>query len=314
MKTPFLSLFGAVFLLSSLQVVGQGVVTDTTKSPALALMPLSPAPGSSQEKLASVSAQEPVTPTSATNQTPFTNQEPTIIQSATPQPLATSIKKNDNIQRNLFKINLPGIALRNYSFQYERVLTKRFSVAFSYRKMPSGELPLKDVLADQIPSGLSDLKLKGTAFTPEIRLYVGKKGYGRGFYLAPFYRQATFATEDLIYTYENEDGIEESVTLAGKLTGKTAGLLMGAQFSLGKYVCLDWWIVGAHGGSANGNLNAVSDKILTPDEQEDLREELENLDIPFVTKTVTVNANNASVILKGPWAGIRSGLSLGFKF
>jgi len=47
-------------------------------------------------------------------------------------------------QMNLFKINLTAIPIRNYSFQYERVLTKKLSVAISYKTMPSGNVPFKN--------------------------------------------------------------------------------------------------------------------------------------------------------------------------
>ncbi len=41
---------------------------------------------------------------------------------------------------------------------------------------------------------------------------------------------------------------------------------------------------------------------------------LENIDIPLTNKTVIVTANNVAMKLDGPWAGLRAGISLGFKF
>ena len=239
------------------------------------------------------------------------------------QTAPSSIEKTDKRQLNFVKINLFGIPLRNYSFQYERVLTKRFSVAISYRKMPNTGLPFKSLISDAVgdegieeQKTIENIRINGTAITPEVRLYLGKKGYGRGFYLAPFYRKATFETNNIGFTYEDEDnaGEENSINLSGKFTSNTGGLMMGAQWALGKYVCLDWWILGAHAGSGTGDFVGSSIKPLSQSDQDALREELENLDIPFAEKTVTVNANNASLKLEGPWGGIRGGLSLGFKF
>jgi hypothetical protein len=59
----------------------------------------------------------------------------------------------------------------------------------------------------------------------------------------------------------------------------------------------------------------VSSTPLTPSEQADLQNELENLAYPFGVKaTVSVNANGATVQMKGPVAGVRAGIMLGFRF
>lgn len=90
--------------------------------------------------------------------------------------------------------------------------------------------------------------------------------------------------------------------------------MFGAQWFLGRHVCLDWWIMGPHYGSGNGSFSGISSQPLSQEEQNDLRRELENLDIPLTNKTVSVNANGATLILDGPWGGIRAGISLGIKF
>lgn len=227
---------------------------------------------------------------------------------------------------NFLKINLPGIALRNYSVQYERVLSKRFSVAISYRKMPSAGIPFKNLISDAVASDdpvvndiketIEGLRINGSAITPEIRFYLGKKGYGRGFYLAPFYRKATFETNNLAFNIknQNENDKEISLNLSGKFTSNTGGLMMGAQWALGTYFCLDWWILGAHGGSGKGDFLGLTNQTLSQSDQEAVREELESIDIPLADKTVEVNANSASLKLRGPWGGIRGGLSIGFRF
>jgi len=66
-------------------------------------------------------------------------------------------KKDHGTQpRNLFKMNLPGIGLKTYSFQYEPVPTKHISLAAGYATMPKVPAPLKStllkVLADEDPS------------------------------------------------------------------------------------------------------------------------------------------------------------------
>jgi hypothetical protein len=228
--------------------------------------------------------------------------------------------KKKHGQVNLVKLNLTALVLKNYSLQYERTLNRKVSVAVAFRTMPSTTLPFKNAIVKQVGDDDPDTKntietfeLSNFAITPEIRFYLSKKGYGRGFYLAPFYRYASFKTSTLNFDYEGA-GTSGTISLSGKLTANTAGLLLGSQWLLGKRVSLDWWILGPHYGSGTGDFSGKSSRALTSQEQNDLREQLEDIDIPLTDKTVNVNANGASMKLDGPWGGIRSGISLGFKF
>ena len=232
---------------------------------------------------------------------------------------STQEVKND--EWNFIKTNVTGIILKNYSLQYERVLSKKFSVALQYRIMPRTSLPFQKtilkIVGDENPDTkkiIKDFRLSNYAITPEVRFYVGKKGYGRGFYIAPFYRFASFTSNDLNIFYKDENNVENSITLSGKLTGNTGGILFGVQKFFGERIVLDIWIFGPHIGSGKGDFNGTSTRTLTPDEQEIVRQQLEDLDIPLTDKTVEVNANAASLKLDGLWGGIRGGISFGIKF
>lgn len=235
----------------------------------------------------------------------------------------TSAQKKEVKKPNLnfIKTNLTGILLKNYSLQYERVLNRKISVAVQFRTMPSSTIPFQKLIlnavGDEDPDTkkiIEDFRLSNYAITPEIRLYLSKKGYGRGFYIAPFYRYASFTTNDLNIFYTDDNDAESSIKLSGKLTTNTGGILFGVQSFLGKHVVLDLWLIGPHFGSGAGEFNGTPSKPLTADEQDDLRQQLEDIDIPLTNKTVNVSANNASFKLDGPWAGIRSGISIGVKF
>lgn len=222
---------------------------------------------------------------------------------------------------NMLKVNLTGLPLKNYGFQYERVLSRKFSFLLGYRTMPQGALPMQSTIIDAVANGdaeteqqLKNFTLGNTAITPEIRLYLSRKGYGRGFYLAPFYRNATFKAGGVEVEYETTPAITSKMQMAGKITGNTFGLQIGAQWNLGKHVCLDWWIIGPHIGTGKGNLTGTASTPLTVAEQNDLRQELEDLDMPFGDKAVTVNANGARVDITGPFAGVRAGICIGIKF
>lgn len=221
---------------------------------------------------------------------------------------------------NMVKLNLTSLPLKQYALQYERVLNRKFSVALGVRVMPATTLPFKQAILDAVGDDpdtrnvLETFQLSNTAFTPEFRFYLSKRGYGRGFYLAPFARFASYKTSQLEFNYDDGNGGEESINLTGKLTSTTGGLLLGAQWPIGRHVVLDWWILGPHYGSATGKFSGVSTQTMTPAEQDDLRTQLNDIDIPLTNKTVVVTANGASLELDGPWAGIRAGFSLGIRF
>lgn len=229
-------------------------------------------------------------------------------------------ENNKTAHPNFIKLNLTGIALKNYSVQYERTLNKKISLAMSFRTMPSTGIPLKSTILKHVNDNDPDtkktietFKLSNFAITPEVRFYLNKKGYGRGFYIAPFYRYASFKTNTLNFDYQG-NGTSGTLSLEGKLTSNTGGLMFGAQWFLGKHLSLDWWIFGPHYGSATGNFVGISSKPLTQAEQDDLKQQLNDLDIPLTKKTISVNANGASLKLDGPWAGIRAAILLGVRF
>ena len=61
--------------------------------------------------------------------------------------------------------------------------------------MPTSKVPyIKNALEEVI---VNDAKLSNYSVTPEIRFYVGKKGYGQGFYIGPYYRYASFEVKDV---------------------------------------------------------------------------------------------------------------------
>lgn len=229
------------------------------------------------------------------------------------------------VQKNFIKFNLTALVLKNYSLQYERALTKRVSIAFAFRDMPETTLPCKTQILNQMDASdqtaidaVNGLKISNMAFTPELRFYLGKKGYGRGFYIAPFYRYATYNANNLVVDYEyqddNDQQVNASLTMSGDVTANTGGLMFGAQWSLGRFVCLDWWILGPHFGSSKGDLTGIPSQPIPAEGQTEIRQTLEDMEIPLVKQTVEVSASRVNMKIDGPWGGLRAGISLGFKF
>lgn len=223
-------------------------------------------------------------------------------------------------KKNLIKVNLTSLPLSNYNGQLERILGKKISIAVSYRYMPLGNIPFKNDIV-KIANGdagaqktIDQLLVSSSAITPELRWYPGKKGYGRGFYFAPFIRFANFHGEGIKIEFTPVNGVTDNISLSGDVKSTTYGLMMGAQWFLGKSIVLDWQIIGPHYGSGNGSLLGLSSFSLSTAEQNAIKDAVNNLDIPMTTLTSEITSNSLKLNLDGPWAGIRAGISLGFRF
>lgn len=217
--------------------------------------------------------------------------------------------------KNVVKINLFAFAFKTISLQYERAVARKVTVAGTLRLMPKGSIPFKNTfinLADDPDTErqINKLKVGNFAFMPEVRYYFSKKGAFRGFYTGLYANIASY-TATVPIEFDN-NGQTETIPMSGKLTGVTGGLMLGAQFKLGNKISLDWWILGPGYGSSNGSLSGQ--KTMDAIEQQELRDELAKLDIPLTKFTYNVNGTGATMDFKGPWAGIRSGLCIGFRF
>ena len=228
---------------------------------------------------------------------------------------------NDDVmpKYNNVKISLTSLAFKNVQFQYERSLTKRIGVVVGYSFISKGSVPFKSQINDLVSDDpdtkdmFANAELGYSAFTPEVRFYLGK-GYGKGFYIAPFYRHLKYDITDVNFTFKSDLGPKEDINMGGKLTANTFGLQFGAQFNLGKNIILDWWIAGPHYGTSKGDFAGKTNRTLSPFEQAELQKELDKIDLPVGDVNAKANANGATIKISGPWTGIRSGLSLGYRF
>jgi len=224
---------------------------------------------------------------------------------------------NQDKKRNLIKVNLTSIIFRNYQFAYERTITKRIGVQVSYGFIPTGQVPLVDeYIKDE---DINNIKMGGSNFTLEPRIYLGR-GYGHGFYIAPYYRYSHFNIDNLTYNYKSEDpavsGEKIPIAFTGKTNSNNVGLMIGAQWLLGRKDnwVLDVWFIGGHYGGATGTITGKSARPLTSYEQNQLKQDIEDLDISLFDYKVMTNANGAVIDLDSKWLGVRSGLSFGYRF
>ncbi|RTL58260.1 MAG: DUF3575 domain-containing protein [Sphingobacteriales bacterium] len=218
-------------------------------------------------------------------------------------------------QKNLIKVNVFALFLKNITVEYERMVGKKTTLALDVRLMPKSGLPFKASFRSAInnqntKNQVDNFETGNFAIMPQARFYFSHKGAYHGFYIAPFACYAHY-TGDLPYIY-NDNGVDKTIPLSGSINTITGGLLFGAQWKIGKTVYLDWWIIGPHYGSSNGSISGRQS--LSPSEQSSLKADLDKLNLPLTKTTSTVDANGATLNFSGPWAGIRSGLCIGVRF
>ena len=226
--------------------------------------------------------------------------------------IAISFQSYAQTEPNVVKINLGSLIVKNISLQYERAISNKTSVALGVRFMPNTNIPFQSWIEDQVNDPdvqVGRIKLGNFALTPEFRFYF--KEALKGLYIAPYARYASYAMtapvnyQSLLTT--------KTADFDGDIYSFSGGVLFGSQFMLSKNLVLDWYIIGAHIGGSSGELNFAAS--LTPAEQADLRQTLDEVDIPFFKIQHDINANGGTITSKGAWAGIRGfTVNLGWRF
>lgn len=217
---------------------------------------------------------------------------------------------------NEVKLNVPSLVLGNISLQYERAFDRRFSVGLGFRTGPERALPFAssaknlfndDTVAQKMIEGA---RISNYAFTPEIRCYFGK-GTLSGFYLGLFGRfgkfnlDVPFTINDASYATGSED-----VLLKGAYSYGGGGFQMGAKFNVSPRVSIDWFFFGPMVSYGTVSLEANGDfSQLTSDGKGEIIEELGNS-----FGDVTVDNDRIYVTRNLPVPGIRTGLTVGFRF
>jgi hypothetical protein len=230
-------------------------------------------------------------------------------------PVTKAIEDDDKDPKHVLKLNLGALSFTNLSLQYEQAFHKNFSFA-----VQGGYLLTRGIPERFLPKGgdFADFSVSGVNCSPELRFYPGKKvkrKAPRGFYIAPYGRLAKYTvTASFMFSDSSSMPVQDvPVDFKASYSGIGGGLMFGAQFIIAKRVSIDWWILGGHFGVSKLKGEMKSDVIYN--NQYSFYDALENANVPFGTKTFSVEGDKATISISGlPFGGIRSGFCLGFAF
>ncbi len=241
--------------------------------------------------------------------------------------------------KTIVKLNVSTLPFGGQSASLERIISKRLSLTFAAGQASEGKIPYTDQVIDfamdkffkenetdmgPLKTALSSFRYNNLYFSPEIRFYLGK-GYGRGFYIAPYYLYQNLGLNqmDMAYTYEDE-GVEytESIQLKGHVNSQNLGINLGKQWLLGKrrMFVIDWKIIGLHGGFANSNISAKYDGSYADYRQEaqqfidDLLNDTQLPPSVKITGGQIQDDNSVAFDIESPWAFLRTSISVGIRF
>jgi hypothetical protein len=217
--------------------------------------------------------------------------------------------------KNMGKINLSAFAFKGLGLQYERQVAPRITVALGYSMIPKSGISFKGALENAIDDpdvNVGAFQLGTSIFTPEVRYYLGKKGAFHGFYFAPYARIGNYKIQGPV-SYTTSTNVKREAVFDGKLNTFTGGLMLGSSWQLGSKFYLDWWIIGASFGGANGDLIAATK--LNAVEQASLKNELDEIEVVGTEITSEVNSEGATVRTTGSMVGARGlGINFGIRF
>ncbi len=227
-----------------------------------------------------------------------------------------------NRPKHVLKLNVPPLLFHVYSAQYEHPFLRNFSwcVQAGYsnglslgtyidRVMDSKQ----NILLDKIRSNMNLKELYTTQslyLTPEVRVYISRKGSPNGFYLAPYLRLSR-SNINAKFLYKDSNNVEKSILFTGHLNGFNPGVMVGYQKVLLRHIVIDFWFGGVQFGSSTATLTANGD--YTGVEKQGVTDFIQN-NMKYGTATASFNNSNASIDYKGKSATYRLGLCIGFCF
>lgn len=224
--------------------------------------------------------------------------------------------------KTIVKANLLGWTTRNFGFYGEHIVHKNISIVLGVNFMPTGTIPYIGKFTNE--RSILDVRANSFSVTPEMRFYLSNSGYGKGFYVAPYYKYERFRADNFIMEYNDNQNKKQHFGLVGSLNTHSFGAAMGVQWFVGKRknIAIDWTIIGAHYGSNKGLFEGNSSRTLSEQEQAELKRGIEEVfkDFKIGGKEImkidnlNIDSNSAKAEVRSPWTLFRMALSIGYRF
>lgn len=233
-------------------------------------------------------------------------------------------KKKEVFPSNQVKVNLATILWNTGSINYEKRISNRWTVGLTANYRPKGKPPFKSTLqklfGDKNKSYLDNafdihqLEYSNWSISPEFKFYFNKANAFKGFYIAAFAKYEHIDMQyDLPLSFDASGyTIQTKLPLEGSVQPWSGGIYIGHQWQLAKNWYLDWQIIGGNFGV--GKLEMYANQSLTDKEQEKIKAFAEEIQEELSDLNYEVNNQGAKIWGNIPWAGLRTGLSIGFVF
>ena len=218
------------------------------------------------------------------------------------------IAKVTKRNKNIVKLNLLPLGIKNISLNYERILADRQTASLTVNTFIPGTAP--SFLSDLVSSESPDTDdFSGFSVTGDYRFYGNQKGAPRGFYYAPFARYAN-------YKYSFDTTIENNFSNANTaLTTYGVGIQIGTQWVIKDRFVIDWGILGVSIQQYNLTSTFTSMEDINFGEiQESIEADIE--DSGLFRTAIEFNSGDDFLQANLPFlfGGLRSYLSVGIQF
>ena len=223
----------------------------------------------------------------------------------------------------MVKANLSSLAIGNPQFSYEFALFKPISLSIGYGTLLSDKLPSASITKMNLnESPIIDVWEYTNAnlqeFVFEIRTYLGK-GYGKGLYTGVFYQTALLDVKEFPFRIASDFVLNGF----GNIVSNSYGILLGAQFNLGKHLVLDVFInpkysiidgnIAAFTNNEWSGSSSVQDIAYTPGFYDETIVPLGGGEFGSQPRVSFVRTGSSAYIF-GSFIDIRAGINLGFRF
>ena len=227
---------------------------------------------------------------------------------------AQTAQRTDSL-KHAVKINLSSFVFKTISLQYEKKISHKRSITLGIKYGPESSSFLKkqvDDLFDGTKIHFYGLNTGNLAFTPGYRFYSGKGVY-HGFYLSPYLRYANIKLNGPV-VYDDGSTVKDGVFRAN-IHSVSAGVAIGASYSISHGWMIDCWIAGAHLGYEWAHLSYTPVSDLSANDMRSVTTVLKGLKVPYTSFTYDVKPSQVTVNTTGLWAGIPSlGFIVAYRF